>query len=75
MGRFFHIDFGHFLGHSKKMIFKKVVRDREPFIYSPELHYFLINFDLLYAKPPKPTSVKRQSEKESLFVSQDTNYS
>jgi len=41
-GTFFHIDFGHFLGHGKsKMGFK---RDREPFILSNELHYFLKHF-------------------------------
>jgi phosphatidylinositol-4,5-bisphosphate 3-kinase len=42
-GRFFHIDFGHFLGHIKKKFGFK--RDREPFIFSRELHHFLINFD------------------------------
>ena len=41
-GRFFHIDFGHFLGHGKlKFGFN---RDREPFIFSDELHYFLKYF-------------------------------
>lgn len=42
-GKFFHIDFGHFLDHGKsKHGFK---RDREPFIYSKELQYFLRHFD------------------------------
>jgi hypothetical protein len=41
-GRFFHIDFGHFLNHAKyKHGFK---RDREPFIFSEELAFFLTNF-------------------------------
>ena len=41
-GKFFHIDFGHFLNHYKsKLGFK---RDREPFIYSREMHYLMINF-------------------------------
>ena len=41
-GKFFHIDFGHFLDCGKaKLGFK---RDREPFILSNELHYFLKNF-------------------------------
>ena len=41
-GKFFHIDFGHFLGHGKlKLGFN---RDREPFIFSDELHYFLKYF-------------------------------
>ncbi len=41
-GTFFHIDFGHFLGHGKsKMGFN---RDREPFILSNELHFFLKHF-------------------------------
>mmetsp|Transcript_23740 Transcript_23740/g.31776 ORF Transcript_23740/g.31776 Transcript_23740/m.31776 type:complete len:143 (-) Transcript_23740:432-860(-) len=44
-GTFFHIDFGHFLGMGKsKLGFK---RDREPFILSNELHYFLKNFCLI----------------------------
>lgn len=42
-GKFFHIDFGHFLNHCKeKMGFK---RDREPFILSNELRFFLCHFD------------------------------
>ena len=42
-GKFFHIDFGHFLGHAKvKLGFK---RDREPFILSQELRFFLRHFD------------------------------
>ena len=41
-GRFFHIDFGHFLDHAKYKLFFK--RDREPFIFSRELHYHLVNF-------------------------------
>ena len=41
-GKFFHIDFGHFLGHGKsKLGFK---RDREPFILSKEMQYFLKYF-------------------------------
>ena len=41
-GKFFHIDFGHFLGHGKsKLGFK---RDREPFILSNEMQYFLKYF-------------------------------
>ena len=45
-GRFFHIDFGHFMDHSKfKLGFK---RDREPFIFSPELNYLLLNFPRIY---------------------------
>lgn len=42
-GRFFHIDFGHFLDNCK---FKfGIKRDREPFIYSDELNYFLKKFN------------------------------
>lgn len=41
-GKFFHIDFGHFLDHCKyKLGFK---RDREPFIFSKELRYLMMNF-------------------------------
>ena len=38
-GRFFHIDFGHFLDNCKSKF--GIKRDREPFIYSDELNYFL----------------------------------
>lgn len=41
-GTFFHIDFGHFLGWGKKKL--GFLRDREPFILSNEMHYFLKNF-------------------------------
>ena len=41
-GKFFHIDFGHFLDHCKKKL--GIKRDREPFIYSKELNYLLTNF-------------------------------
>lgn len=41
-GQFFHIDFGHFLGHGK--IKAGFLRDREPFILSRELQYMLKNF-------------------------------
>ena len=41
-GRFFHIDFGHFLGHFKtKYGFE---RDVEPFIFSREMRYFVTQF-------------------------------
>lgn len=41
-GKFFHIDFGHFLDHSKyKLRFK---RDREHFIFSQEMCYLLGSF-------------------------------
>jgi hypothetical protein len=47
-GKFFHIDFGHFLGHCKvKLGFK---RDREPFILSNELMYFLRHFNQIAVK-------------------------
>jgi len=41
-GRFFHIDFGHFLNHCKTKL--GFVRDREPFILSKEMFYLMINF-------------------------------
>ena len=47
-GTFFHIDFGHFLGNGKKQL--GFTRDREPFILSNELNYFLKNFCLIEAK-------------------------
>lgn len=45
-GHFFHIDFGHFLDHSKfKLGFK---RDREPFIFSKEVSYLMVNWNRIY---------------------------
>jgi phosphatidylinositol-4,5-bisphosphate 3-kinase len=48
-GRFFHIDFGHFLNHAKLKIGFK--RDREPFILSAELSHFLTHFHQIQFKP------------------------
>ena len=45
-GKFFHIDFGHFLDHKKSKF--GINRDREPFIYSRELHFLMTNFQRLY---------------------------
>lgn len=45
-GHFFHIDFGHFLNHCKwKLGFK---RDREPFIFSKEMHYLMVNMGRIH---------------------------
>lgn len=53
-GRFFHIDFGHFLDSCK---FKcRIKRDREPFIYSDELNYFLKKFEAIKAEKTKESS-------------------
>ena len=46
-GTFFHIDFGHFLGACKLIKGIKFNRDREPFILTKELNYFLRNFCLI----------------------------
>ena len=55
-GKFFHIDFGHFLGHAK--VKSGFVRDREPFIYSDELNYFLVHFgELLVREVADPSLV------------------
>ena len=41
-GKFFHIDFGHFLGHGKSKL--GIKRDREPFVFSAEMKFFLRHF-------------------------------
>lgn len=60
-GQFFHIDFGHFLDHCKSKL--GIKRDREPFIYSTELHFLLINFKRLYID-----FKKEEVDKTSLLV-------
>lgn len=44
-GKFFHIDFGHFLGHGKSKF--GIRRDREPFVFSAEMKHFLMYFHSL----------------------------
>lgn len=59
-GKFFHIDFGHFLDHGKsKHGFK---RDREPFIYSKELQYFLRHFDDVKVRESTPNENNKRKE-------------
>lgn len=49
-GNFLHIDFGHFLGNVKKKL--GVKRERDPFVFSKELAYF-INGGPLNKRPNK----------------------
>lgn len=58
-GKFFHIDFGHFLDHCKSKM--GVKRDREPFIFSRELRFLMVSFERIY-KDFKPDD---QNEKPS----------
>jgi phosphatidylinositol-4,5-bisphosphate 3-kinase catalytic subunit alpha/beta/delta len=38
-GKFFHIDFGHFLGNVKSKF--GIKRERDPFVLTPEIAYFI----------------------------------
>ena len=40
-GNFYHIDFGHFLEHKKLMPVVKIRRELDPFVFTPELAYFI----------------------------------
>ena len=62
-GKFFHIDFGHFLDHCKKK--KGFSRDREPFIYSKELQFFMSNFEQIRVveRHPEPQRQKEDRPK------------
>jgi hypothetical protein len=80
-GRFFHIDFGHFLGHAKSK--GGFVRDREPFIYSNELNYFLLHFGELLVrekvltkeeKKERDDQVARLKEKDSDALKESGNF-
>lgn len=64
-GKFFHIDFGHFLGHAKSKYGLK--RDREPFIFSNELQFFLRYFDEIKVAQKEAASqpLKKQSTQQS----------
>jgi len=65
-GKFFHIDFGHFLDHCKhKLGFK---RDREPFIFSKELNYLMVNFSRIYKdfKPDDQQTLNKLVSKKFL---------
>ena len=60
-GKFFHIDFGHFLDHCKSKM--GVKRDREPFIFSKELRFLMVGFERIY-KDFKPDD---QNDKPSIM--------
>ena len=38
-GRYFHVDFGHFLGHFKSKF--GVKRERSAFVFTPQMHYVM----------------------------------
>jgi len=59
-GQFFHIDFGHFLGHAKVKL--GLTRDREPFILSEELQYFLKNFGEIRVELDQDKNLLRPKE-------------
>lgn len=59
-GQFFHIDFGHFLGHGK--IKAGFLRDREPFILSEELQYFLKYFGEIRVELSQMNKAKPKEE-------------
>lgn len=40
-GNFFHIDFGHFLENKKLMPVVKLSREPDPFVFTPEIAYFV----------------------------------
>ena len=40
-GNFFHIDFGHFLEHKKLMPVVKLSREPDPFVFTPEVAFFV----------------------------------
>jgi phosphatidylinositol-4,5-bisphosphate 3-kinase len=70
-GKFFHIDFGHFLGHGKsKLGFK---RDREPFIYSNELRFFLTHFDEIKVKEIQDSQLKKEKVSQKWFKSKNVD--
>ncbi|CAL6001396.1 5-bisphosphate_3-kinase catalytic subunit alpha/beta/delta [Hexamita inflata] len=44
-GHFFHIDFGHFMGHFKKKY--GIEREKAPFFYTPDMEYVMREYDKL----------------------------
>jgi len=61
-GKFFHIDFGHFLDHYKVML--GVKRDREPFILSNELRFFLGHFYEIKVEIDEQGQKKQRTENQ-----------
>ncbi|CDW82376.1 phosphatidylinositol 3-and 4-kinase family protein [Stylonychia lemnae] len=62
-GKFFHIDFGHFMGSKKKKFGLKI--EVEPFIYQKQFNYFLINFKTEDADIEKKKSIINQENQDS----------
>lgn len=66
-GNFLHIDFGHFLGNMKRKF--GVKRERDPFVFSKELAYF-INGGPLNKKQNKVKINKHFTEEEHRDLSE-----
>jgi len=65
-GRFFHIDFGHFLDHCKSKY--GIKRDREKFIYLPEMHYFLCHFNEIKAEESEDGQICKVHQVNNLNI-------
>jgi hypothetical protein len=51
-GNFLHIDFGHFLENKKEKFGYK--REKDPFVFTPEIAYFINDGKSLSSDHPKP---------------------
>ena len=64
-GNFFHIDFGHFLECKKLMPVIKLSREPDPFVFTPEVAYFVNGQSFKDTKKENKKKEKRKKQKEA----------
>ena len=62
-GNFFHIDFGHFLENKKLMPVVKLSREPDPFVFTPEIAYFVNGQS--FKETAKESKIKEKKKKKN----------
>ena len=60
-----HIDFGHFLDNKKTFFKRKIDRETDPFVFTPEVAYFINGGKTML--PPKNIQTKNEKESNTLL--------